>query len=54
METYEEAKKFYEETFNEKSAAIRLARWAEANGMTPKKEKAAKKEEPVEKKADEE
>ena len=52
METYEEAKKFYEETFNEKSAAIRLARWAEANNAIPKK--AAKKEEKVEEKADEE
>ncbi|MDP6583454.1 MAG: hypothetical protein QF535_02275 [Anaerolineales bacterium] len=53
METYEDAKKFYEETFNATSAAIRLARWAEANGMSPKK--AAKKEEKVVKEeADEE
>ena len=55
METYEEAKKFYEETFNAESAAIRLAHWVEVNPDAVVPKKAAKKaEKEVVDKADEE
>ena len=53
METYEEAKKFYEETFRAESAAKRFAHWLEVNPDVVVPKKAAKKEEVVEK-ADEE
>ena len=46
---YEEAKKYFEETFNQQSAEKRLAQWLEDNPQANKK--AEKK---VESKADEE
>ena len=49
---YEEAKKYYEETFLPASAAKRLAAWVEDNpDLAPKAKKVEKK---VEEKADEE
>ena len=49
---YEEAKKYYEETFLPASAAKRLAAWVENNpDLAPKAKKVEKK---VEDKADEE
>jgi|TARA_R100000995_G_C3462676_1_gene113975 hypothetical protein len=47
--TYEEAKKYFEETFNQQSAKKRLAQWLEDNPQKNKKE-----EKKVEDKADEE
>ena len=44
METYKEAKKFYEETFNAESAATRLAYWVEVNPDAAVPKKAAQKE----------
>jgi len=46
---YEEAKKYFEETFNKQSAEKRLAQWLEDN---PQKSKKVEKK--VEDKADEE
>ena len=40
---YEEAKKYFEETFKPKSAEIRLARWLEENpNLAPKAKKVEK------------
>ena len=46
-----EAKKYFEETYNANSAALRLAAWKEANPSAPVKKV---EEEKVEEKADEE
>ena len=37
MKTYEEAKKYFEETFNQQSAEKRLAQWLEDNPQQNKK-----------------